>query len=125
MIPSLNSVGTITVLAIKSAPNIKTAPKKADAGITILLSGPVTSLTMCGTIMPTKAIMPQTATDTEVSRVVIIKSVNLVLLTLRPNVVAESSFKQSILILWEYIRSNGKQIINMGAIIRTCSHLES
>tara|TARA_B100001094_G_C17947327_1_gene678713 strand:- start:717 stop:848 length:132 start_codon:yes stop_codon:yes gene_type:complete len=43
--------------------------------------------------------MPQTATETEVSRVVIIKRVNLELLTLSPRVVAESSFKESILIL--------------------------
>ena len=77
IIPNLISLGTKIVLAIRSPDNKKTAPIKAEIGITSLLSGPTINLVICGIIIPTKASIPHTATETEVISVAKTKNINL------------------------------------------------
>ena len=92
IIPSLISWGTITVLDIKSAARINTAPKIAEIGITIRLSGPVISLTIWGIIIPIKAIIPHIETDIETKSVVSTRNTNRVLGTFNPNDDADPAF---------------------------------
>ena len=101
IIPNLISLGINNVLAKRSPVKINNDPTSAETGITILLSGPTISLVMWGIIIPTKAKIPLTATEIEVINVAIVNITNLSLLTLSPSDFAESSDKESMLILLE------------------------
>ena len=117
IIPNLISLGTKIVLAIRSPDNKKTAPIKAEIGITSLLSGPTINLVICGIIIPTKASIPHTATETEVISVAKTKNINLFNSTFKPNVFAESSDKDKIFILFEKIKNRGISAMIIGAAI--------
>ena len=60
----LKPAGEIITRAKVSESKRKIAPEKNDKGINFLLSAPITNLTICGIIKPTKAITPVYATDT-------------------------------------------------------------
>jgi len=66
-----------TALVIVSAVKSKIAPVNAEAGINLLLSGPKIKRIKWGIIRPTKPIIPDTDTQTAVTRDAVIKRIIL------------------------------------------------
>ena len=83
--PTLISTEAKRTLAIKSIDTTNKPPRKADKGITNLLSLPINSLTTWGTTRPTKARIPLTETAAEVAKEVKIKHNKSVLFTFIPS----------------------------------------
>lgn len=77
MTPTLSSSGAMSVLEIRSATSMNSAPAAIEAGITNLLSPPMSILTMWGATSPTNPMMPQkltmaaTHTDTRIMQTVL------------------------------------------------------
>ena len=71
--PTLISTEAKRTLAIKSIDTTNKPPRKADKGITNLLSLPIISLTTCGSPRQTKERIPLKETPADVAKEVIIK----------------------------------------------------
>lgn len=69
-IPIGKSAKCIAVLAIRSAPPTKIIPPIEDKGTSQLFIGPILRRKRCGTINPTKVIMPAKDTAPAVSKAV-------------------------------------------------------
>jgi len=80
-----------TALVIVSAPRSSPAPARLEAGINFLLSAPVKKRIRCGTIRPTKPIMPDTDTQTAVMKDAVTRRIILTLPAEMPNELADRS----------------------------------
>ncbi len=74
-----------------SAINKSPAPVIMEMGISFLLSGPVTNLTICGTRRPTKPMIPETETEIAASSEPVTRSINVTILVFTPRLDADRS----------------------------------
>jgi len=89
--PTGSSAGDSTVLATRSANSISIAPMTMDAGIIRRWSLPSAMRHACGTTRPTNPMIPQNATQSDVSTDATIIVILLNLFTLSPSWAAWSS----------------------------------
>lgn len=89
--PTLISAGDNRIRANVSANSMNSPPLSALSTITALWSAPTVSLTACGTMSPTNAMIPEKATDTAVSMDARVIMANRRCLTLTPSDSASSS----------------------------------
>ncbi len=113
IIPTGIMVGAMTILAIRSIPIRKAAPKTPDAGITNLLSPPIIMRVICGAtnptnpIVPVKHIIPAAASDATIITEILVRS------TFTPRLFAVSSPAPITLRSHAFIKSSGLQHTSM------------